>query len=117
MQQVGAVVVGVGLVLAACGDDGAVELPPRYERSCEEAEECPGRKCVRVGPNVQGVAGICSRNCNADVDCGGDAACFLLGEAGNSCLARCSDDDPCAGGFACVVVGAAGEQACFVEAP
>ena len=102
MRRIGAALVGALFlfIFPGCGDDEAVELPPRYERSCAEAEECPGRKCVRVGPNVQEVAGICSRSCSADTDCGSDAACFLLGDAGNSCLARCSDEKPCAGGLA-----------------
>lgn len=110
---------------AGCGEDGGGEgaggsgfrLPPVYERVCDAAEDCPGRKCVRVGLNAQEVTGVCSRPCGADADCGGNAACFLLGDAGPSCLALCSDADPCEGGLACVVVGAAGERACFVSPP
>lgn len=106
------------LAAVGCGDEeghGARELPPNFERSCSEGEECPGRRCVRVGPNQQGLPGVCSRACSGDVDCGKDAACFLLGDAGASCLALCSERNPCEGGLACVLVGSAGEMACFVE--
>lgn len=100
-----------------CGaEEEGVQVPPRFERTCSEGEACPGRKCVRVGPNEQEAAGVCSRACAADADCGSGAACFLLGDAGASCLALCSEAEPCEGGLACVVVGSAGEMACFVEA-
>lgn len=111
----------VALLLGAsgCGDEEGSgpprDLPSHFERSCNEGGECPGRRCVRVGPNRQALPGVCSRSCSADVDCGRDAACFLLGDAGASCLSLCSDDDPCEGGLACVQVGSAGEMACFVE--
>lgn len=109
---------GAGWLLfgaAGCGADEGPKPLPRFERSCEEGSECPGRKCVRVTLNEQGVNGICSRSCGSDADCGADAACFLLGDAGASCLARCSDTAPCEGGLVCTVVGRAGERACFVE--
>jgi hypothetical protein len=115
-------VLGVAALLllalgGACGDEDGVHLAPRYERSCSEAETCPGRKCVQVGINAQELPGVCSRACSSDADCGNGAACFLLGEAGPSCLSLCSERDPCEGGLACVVVGAEGERACFVEPP
>ncbi|WP_373049033.1 hypothetical protein [Vulgatibacter sp.] len=102
---------------SGCGaeDEGAADVAPRFERSCSTGEECPGRKCVQVGENQQGIAGICSKACSSDADCGADAACFLLGGAGASCLSLCSDTEPCEGGLACVVVGTGGERACFVE--
>lgn len=104
----------VGASLWACGDDTTRALP-RFERSCDLGSECPGRKCVQVEENEQGLPGVCSRACSSDLDCGSGAACFLLGEAGPSCLALCSATQPCEGGLACAVVGSAGERACFVE--
>lgn len=104
------------LALAACGhEEGNGGTLPRFERTCTEGESCPGRKCVQVGPNEQGVPGVCSRVCSADADCGPGAACFLLGDAGPSCLALCSEAAPCEGGLVCEVVGSGGEMACFVE--
>lgn len=102
-------------VAAGCGTEEGPRTLPRFERSCDEGNECPGRKCVQVGLNEQGLSGVCSRACSSDADCGSDGACFFLGDAGASCLARCSDTAPCEGGLVCTVVGRAGERACFVE--
>ena len=104
------------VLLGGCGDgEEAGPALPRYERSCLEGAECPGRKCVQVAYNRQGVMGICSAPCSSETDCGEGAACFLLGDAGASCLSLCGGNHGCESGLACVVVGSAGERACYVE--
>ncbi|MFO7155414.1 MAG: hypothetical protein DIU72_002195 [Pseudomonadota bacterium] len=95
-----------------------------YDGPCRFATDCPGRKCVRLRPNAQHLAGICSRSCFSDADCGEGGICFLLGRAGPTCLAKCGrsvtgtegpEARACPPGLACVPVGARGEMACFVE--
>lgn len=123
----------VSLVLLSC--EGAAIAHPAdatdpYERPCTVAGDCPGRKCIRLRPNLAGLQGLCSRACRNDADCGERAGCFDLGRAGPTCLARCGPElaagydtvgetaaspSDCAEGLRCLAVGASGERACFVE--
>jgi hypothetical protein len=107
------------LLPAACVDPAAAaDAPPPspYERTCRAATECPGRKCVELSSNAQGLSGVCSARCTEDADCGSGAACFLFGEAGPSCLALCDGAQACGGGLTCTAIGTDGARACFVTA-
>lgn len=125
--------VGLAGILGACGDldhPEGVEIFPTlaaagFEQECRVASDCPGKKCIRLGQNLQSLPGLCSRACISDEDCGEEGICFALGKAGPTCLAKCrssvmngtdpSGEPVCPAGLACVPVGAMGERACFVE--
>lgn len=99
--------------VASAADPGP---SPAFERSCRVPTECPGRKCIELGVNAQGLSGVCSARCADDADCGDGSACFQFDEAGPSCLSLCDERRACAGGLVCARVGSDGERACFVTA-
>lgn len=80
-----------------CADRWPAPLPNGAEcdgLTPEDAAACEGKVCLVLNPNQQGIAGICSQECNADDDCTPHEKCVVI-EGATFCLRACLTDDHC----------------------
>ncbi len=86
-----------GACVARSGED--------YEIPCATpgaTPDCPGGVCLALAANEQGLAGICTRRCVDNEECGFGGGCYPT-PAGNHCFSSCVALEQCSGGFTCVV--------------
>ncbi len=67
---------------------------------------CAGQSCAAVGPNEEGIEGICTTDCSDGAHrCPQGAPCLQISVQGASpswlCTATCTEDDHCSNGFVC----------------
>lgn len=91
--------------------------PDAFQTECDRggAADCPGLTCIGLRDNVQGKTGICSMGCDADADCGPNAACVTLSGTNKGCLTTCTTTEECLNGYVCVMDPEGRGQGCFVE--
>lgn len=103
-------------VMVPCTAEGNVPGAVNYDPLC------PGQVCAALGPNQEGLDGICTIDCSDGAHrCPQGAPCLQLSVQGQApawiCTATCTMQDHCAGGFSCVKYDAnsiAEDRHCYV---